>query len=195
MKLNGINVNEEDTITDPTLLMEVSGYTHKRLVSMMNFRLCDFFCYHKGANTYLLQINTFTNFYWLKMMSDYGTQRGHSRSKWFKRVKPDPIPGTLKCPDRSSFLQSLLNFFSFFWNWSFKHLKHCSFGHWLNILNWSNQCDFVVFLKVQEKLKQWSDSFVEAFESQRFDEAVKCIQRMTYYERACEEIVKKLWGK
>lgn len=51
------------------------------------------------------------------------------------------------------------------------------------------------FLKVQEKLKQWSDSFVEAFESQRFDEAVKCIQRMTYYERACEEIVKKLWGK
>ncbi|KAG7554321.1 Co-chaperone HscB C-terminal oligomerization domain [Arabidopsis suecica] len=46
--------------------------------------------------------------------------------------------------------------------------------------------------QVQEKLKQWSDSFVEAFESQRFDEAVKCIQRMTYYERACEEIVKKL---
>ncbi|KAL1196934.1 Iron-sulfur cluster co-chaperone -like protein [Cardamine amara subsp. amara] len=46
--------------------------------------------------------------------------------------------------------------------------------------------------QVQEKLKQWSDSFVEAFESQRFYEAVKCIQRMTYYERACEEIVKKL---
>ncbi|CAH8312709.1 unnamed protein product [Eruca vesicaria subsp. sativa] len=46
--------------------------------------------------------------------------------------------------------------------------------------------------QVQEKLKQWSDSFVEAFESHRFDEAVKCIQRMTYYERACEEIVKKL---
>lgn len=46
--------------------------------------------------------------------------------------------------------------------------------------------------KVQEKLNKWSDSFVEAFESHRFDEAVKCIQRMTYYERACEEIVKKL---
>ncbi|KAJ0266266.1 Iron-sulfur cluster co-chaperone protein HscB [Hirschfeldia incana] len=46
--------------------------------------------------------------------------------------------------------------------------------------------------QVQEKQKQWSDSFVEAFESHRFDEAVKCIQRMTYYERACEEIVKKL---
>ncbi|KAF8118772.1 hypothetical protein N665_0002s0082 [Sinapis alba] len=45
--------------------------------------------------------------------------------------------------------------------------------------------------QVQEKLKQWSDSFADAFESQRFDEAVKCIQRMTYYERACEEIVKK----
>ncbi|KAF8096478.1 hypothetical protein N665_0307s0009 [Sinapis alba] len=46
--------------------------------------------------------------------------------------------------------------------------------------------------QVQEKLKQSSDSFAEAFESHRFDEAVKCIQRMTYYERACEEIVKKL---
>ncbi|CAH2073940.1 unnamed protein product, partial [Thlaspi arvense] len=46
--------------------------------------------------------------------------------------------------------------------------------------------------QVQDKLKQSSDSFVEAFESQRFDEAVKCIQRMTYYDRACEEIVKKL---
>ncbi|CAN8298396.1 unnamed protein product [Cochlearia groenlandica] len=46
--------------------------------------------------------------------------------------------------------------------------------------------------QVQEKLKQWSDSFAEAFESQKYDEAVKCIQRMTYYERACEEIVKKL---
>jgi molecular chaperone HscB len=46
--------------------------------------------------------------------------------------------------------------------------------------------------QVQEKLKQWSDSFVEAFESQKFDDAVKCIQRMTYYERACEEILKKL---
>lgn len=32
MKLNGINDNEEETITDPTLLMEVSGSTHKRLV-------------------------------------------------------------------------------------------------------------------------------------------------------------------
>ena len=28
-------------------------------------------------------------------MSDDGTQRGHSRSRWFKRVKPNPIPGTL----------------------------------------------------------------------------------------------------
>ncbi|KAL0842866.1 hypothetical protein Bca101_016111 [Brassica carinata] len=46
--------------------------------------------------------------------------------------------------------------------------------------------------QVQEKLNQWSDSFANEFESQRFDEAVKCIQRMTYYTRACEEIVKKL---
>ncbi|CAF2118723.1 hypothetical protein HID58_008308 [Brassica napus] len=46
--------------------------------------------------------------------------------------------------------------------------------------------------QVQENLKQWSDSFADNFESQRFDEAVKCIRRMTYYEKACEEIVKKL---
>ena len=55
-----------------------------------------------------------------------------------------------------------------------------------------NQCGFVVIFKVQENLKQWSDSFADNFESQRFDEAVKCIRRMTYYEKACEEIVKKL---
>lgn len=72
-------------------------------------------------------------------------------------------------------------------------LKICSFGGLVEY----NTPDLVnvilfVFVKVQEKLKQWSDSFGEAFESQRFDEAVKCIQRMTYYERACEEIVKKL---
>ncbi|CAN6973727.1 unnamed protein product [Brassica oleracea var. botrytis] len=46
--------------------------------------------------------------------------------------------------------------------------------------------------QVQENLKQWSDSFADNFESQRFDEAVNCIRRMTYYEKACEEIVKKL---
>jgi molecular chaperone HscB len=34
MKLNGVNVNEEETITDPTLLMEVSECTCQRLVLM-----------------------------------------------------------------------------------------------------------------------------------------------------------------
>ncbi|XP_019058430.1 PREDICTED: iron-sulfur cluster co-chaperone protein HscB, mitochondrial isoform X2 [Tarenaya hassleriana] len=50
----------------------------------------------------------------------------------------------------------------------------------------------VIRLQIQEKLKHWSGSFVKAFESQKFDEAATCIQRMTYYERACEEIVKKI---
>lgn len=33
-------------------------------------------------------------------MSDDGTQRGHSRSRWFKRVKPDPVPGYLERLER-----------------------------------------------------------------------------------------------
>ncbi|XP_062003741.1 iron-sulfur cluster co-chaperone protein HscB homolog [Rosa rugosa] len=44
---------------------------------------------------------------------------------------------------------------------------------------------------MQEKLKQWSNSFAEAFESRNFEEAVKAIRRMTYYERVNEEIVKR----
>lgn len=46
MKLNGINVNEEDTITDPTLLMEVSGYTHERLFSFVRLFLLPQRCKH-----------------------------------------------------------------------------------------------------------------------------------------------------
>ncbi|KAK9289881.1 hypothetical protein L1049_008042 [Liquidambar formosana] len=46
--------------------------------------------------------------------------------------------------------------------------------------------------QIQEKLKLWSKSFAKAFQSQKFEEAVTCIQRMTYYERVNEEIVKKL---
>lgn len=87
-------------------------------------------------------------------------------------------------PDSSAFLQTLLVTFL-----KLKFQTVFSFGHWLN------QCGFVVIFKVQENLKQWSDSFADNFESQRFDEAVNCIRRMTYYEKACEEIVKKLWGK
>ncbi|KAK9921506.1 hypothetical protein M0R45_030015 [Rubus argutus] len=45
---------------------------------------------------------------------------------------------------------------------------------------------------MQEKLKQWSNSFAKAFQSRNFEEAVKAIRRMTYYERVNEEIVKKL---
>ncbi|GAB4857176.1 hypothetical protein Ancab_015084 [Ancistrocladus abbreviatus] len=46
--------------------------------------------------------------------------------------------------------------------------------------------------QVQEKLRQWSNSFLSAFRSQRTKEALYSIQRMTYYKRVDEEIVKML---
>ncbi|MFQ6623138.1 hypothetical protein Gotur_002012 [Gossypium turneri] len=46
--------------------------------------------------------------------------------------------------------------------------------------------------KMEEKLEESSNSFVNAYQSRNFDEAVACIQRMTYYQRASEEILKKL---
>ncbi|CAK7342111.1 unnamed protein product [Dovyalis caffra] len=41
---------------------------------------------------------------------------------------------------------------------------------------------------MQEKLQNWSNSFANAFRGRKFEEAVKCIRRMTYYERVNEEI-------
>ncbi|MQM04708.1 hypothetical protein Taro_037502 [Colocasia esculenta] len=49
-----------------------------------------------------------------------------------------------------------------------------------------------LFLQLQEKLQNWSNSFGKAFLEHDFGDAVISIQRMTYYERAIEEIVKKL---
>ncbi|OVA17119.1 DnaJ domain [Macleaya cordata] len=46
--------------------------------------------------------------------------------------------------------------------------------------------------QVQEKLESWSKSFGNAFENRKFEDAVTSIQRMTYYNRINEEIVKKL---
>ncbi|KAF3442774.1 hypothetical protein FNV43_RR16691 [Rhamnella rubrinervis] len=46
--------------------------------------------------------------------------------------------------------------------------------------------------QMQEKLKHLSNLFAYAFRNRNFEEAVKAIQRMTYYERASQEIVKKL---
>ncbi|OAY81397.1 uncharacterized protein LOC109708505 [Ananas comosus] len=46
--------------------------------------------------------------------------------------------------------------------------------------------------QVQGKLETWSNSFKQAFEKQDLDTAVASTQRMRYYERAMEEIVKKL---
>ncbi|KAK3139749.1 hypothetical protein QOZ80_5AG0389480 [Eleusine coracana subsp. coracana] len=46
--------------------------------------------------------------------------------------------------------------------------------------------------QIKRKLKNWSDSFLEAFDKRDFNHAVKATQRMRYYERAVEETVKKL---
>ncbi|XP_065856355.1 iron-sulfur cluster co-chaperone protein HscB homolog [Euphorbia lathyris] len=45
---------------------------------------------------------------------------------------------------------------------------------------------------MREKLQHWSNSFANAFRSQKFEEAISCIQRMTYYDRVNEEIAKRL---
>lgn len=47
-------------------------------------------------------------------------------------------------------------------------------------------------LQMKEKLEGSSSSFANAYRSRNFDEAVTCIQKMTYYQRANEEILKKL---
>ncbi|OMO68650.1 hypothetical protein COLO4_29517 [Corchorus olitorius] len=46
--------------------------------------------------------------------------------------------------------------------------------------------------QMKEKMEESSNSFANAYRSRKFDEAVTCIQRMTYYQRASEEILKKL---
>lgn len=46
--------------------------------------------------------------------------------------------------------------------------------------------------QMEEKLSHWTDSFASAFGSKNYDDALKSIQRMTYYHRVKEEIVKKL---
>ncbi|GAV63887.1 DnaJ domain-containing protein/HSCB_C domain-containing protein [Cephalotus follicularis] len=46
--------------------------------------------------------------------------------------------------------------------------------------------------QIEEKLKHWSNSFANAFRSQKFEESIDAIRRMTYYDRVIEEIVKRL---
>ncbi|KAL2936731.1 Iron-sulfur cluster co-chaperone protein HscB mitochondrial [Bienertia sinuspersici] len=46
--------------------------------------------------------------------------------------------------------------------------------------------------EVQERMKQWSETFAVAFKSKDIEEALNAIRRMTYYKRANEEIVKRL---
>lgn len=45
---------------------------------------------------------------------------------------------------------------------------------------------------MQQKLRVWGESFANAFQNKNYEEAQKSIQRMTYYKRVNEEIVKKL---
>ncbi|KAM7461527.1 hypothetical protein LguiA_029648 [Lonicera macranthoides] len=49
-----------------------------------------------------------------------------------------------------------------------------------------------IHTQMDEKLRHWSNSFANAFQRQQYEEARTCIQRMTYYQRVNEEIVKKL---
>lgn len=51
---------------------------------------------------------------------------------------------------------------------------------------------FLTLTQIQEKFKHWSKSFENAFQGQNYEAALTCIQRMTYYKRVNEEIVKKL---
>lgn len=46
--------------------------------------------------------------------------------------------------------------------------------------------------QIQKQLEHWSKSFADAFQSRKYEEAISSIQRMTYYKRANEEIIKKL---
>ncbi|KAH7675284.1 Co-chaperone Hsc20 protein [Dioscorea alata] len=46
--------------------------------------------------------------------------------------------------------------------------------------------------QIQTKLDNWSNAFREAFEKQDFEDAITSVQRMQYYDRAFEAIVKKL---
>ncbi|GAB2254862.1 hypothetical protein Droror1_Dr00008640 [Drosera rotundifolia] len=46
--------------------------------------------------------------------------------------------------------------------------------------------------QIHEKQKQWAESFSKAFQDRNTEVALNSIRRLTYYQRADEEIVKKL---
>ncbi|XP_026659944.2 iron-sulfur cluster co-chaperone protein HscB homolog isoform X2 [Phoenix dactylifera] len=46
--------------------------------------------------------------------------------------------------------------------------------------------------QIERKFEAWANSFREAFKRKNFDDAINSIQRMRYYDRAIEEIIKKL---
>ncbi|KAK1287050.1 hypothetical protein QJS10_CPB19g01291 [Acorus calamus] len=46
--------------------------------------------------------------------------------------------------------------------------------------------------QIEHKLEAWSNSFSKSFKDRDFEGSIVSIQRMTYYERAIEEAIKKL---
>jgi len=46
--------------------------------------------------------------------------------------------------------------------------------------------------KIQSKLENWTNSFAKALNSRNFEDAKNSIRRMKYYEKAIQEVVKKL---
>ncbi|KAL2543043.1 DNAJ heat shock N-terminal domain-containing protein [Abeliophyllum distichum] len=46
--------------------------------------------------------------------------------------------------------------------------------------------------QIQDKMQYWCKSFEDAFLNKKYEDAIASIQRMTYYKRANEEIIRKL---
>ncbi|KAL2557018.1 Molecular chaperone HscB [Forsythia ovata] len=55
-----------------------------------------------------------------------------------------------------------------------------------------NQALNQIKAQIQDKMQYWCKSFEDAFLNKKYEDAIASIQRMTYYKRANEEIIKKL---
>ncbi|KAL2557084.1 iron-sulfur cluster co-chaperone protein HscB [Forsythia ovata] len=55
-----------------------------------------------------------------------------------------------------------------------------------------NQALNQIKAQIQDKMQYWCKSFEDAFLNKKYENAIASIQRMTYYKRANEEIIKKL---
>jgi len=75
---------------------------------------------------------------------------------------------------------------------SLDKVAHGLTGSIIIVLKISGLAFFFYLFQVKKKLETWSRSFQDAFDKKDFDCAIEATQRMRYYERAVEEIVKKL---